>query len=241
MSQGRIIAMWSAPRNISTAMMRAWENRSDTHVIDEPYYANYLSVTSIDHPMAAQVIEAGETDWRLVNEQITTVPESGILYQKQITTHVLPHINIDWITSISNVFLIRDPRQVIASYAAKRESVNAADLGYDLQAKVFERVKALDEKPLVIDSSLFLTNPRAQLELLCQHLGINFEEAMLNWPAGARASDGIWHRHWYDAVKKSTGFSPQRSHYPALDAEQSTLADECMPYYLLLKEHAIQH
>lgn len=241
MSKGRIIAMWSAPRNISTAMMRAWENRSDTHVIDEPYYANYLSVTGIDHPMATQVIEEGETDWRVVNKQITTVPESGILYQKQITTHVLPHIDIDWITSISNVFLIRDPRQVIASYAAKRESVNAADLGYDIQAQVFERVRALDEQPLVIDSSVFLTNARAQFELLCQRLGITFEEAMLNWPAGPRASDGIWHKHWYDAVKKSTGFSPQRSQYPALNAEQSALADECMPYYLSLKEHAIQH
>jgi hypothetical protein len=240
MSNGRIIAMWSAPRNISTAMMRAWENRADTHVVDEPYYANYLSVTGIDHPMAAQIIEQGETDWRRINERLNVVPETGIFYQKQITTHILPHINLDWIESISNVFLIRDPRQVIASYAAKRESVNAGDLGYDLQANVFEQVKNLVAEPLVIDSSVFLNDPKQQLTHLCQRLGIEFDDAMLKWPAGARDSDGIWHTHWYDSVKKSTGFSPQRSQYPDLSDELKSVADECMPYYQALKKYAIQ-
>ncbi len=241
MSRGRIIAMWSGPRNISTAMMRAWENRSDTRVIDEPYYAHYLSFSGIKHPMADEIIASGETDWEVVSESLAKAPERGLVYQKHITTHMLPHIQLNWTDAASNVFLIRDPRQVVASYAAKREAVEARDLGYDLQKTVFDHVTKHQGDALVIDSALFLDNPRAQLSLLCKALDIEFQESMLNWPAGARESDGIWHQHWYDAVKKSTGFSPQKSNYPALDEAQEAIADECMPYYNALKVFAIRH
>ena len=242
MSTGRIVAMWSAPRNISTAMMRSWENRSDTIVMDEPYYANYLSVTGIAHPMAQETMDSRDTDWRSVTAAISQPPESGIFYQKHICTNNLPHIELDWIKAISNVFLIRDPHLVVASYAAKREDVAASDLGYGLQKKVFDEVQNSGvQNPLVIDSALFLDNPRQQLTILCERLGIDFDEAMLSWPAGERATDGVWHKHWYNAVKKSTGFTKQNTNYPALSEAQQQVADECMADYNTIKAFAIRH
>ena len=242
MSNGRIIAMWSAPRNISTAMMRSWENRSDTSVIDEPYYANYLKVTGIDHPMAKDIIDSGDTNWRSVTDAISQPPASGIFYQKHICTHNLPHIDLDWVNAISNVFLIRDPHLVVASYAAKREDCVASDLGYDLQKKLFDQVQTNGAKnPLVIDSALFLDNPRQQFILLCEQLDINFDEAMLSWPAGARDTDGVWGKHWYNAVNKSTGFKKQNTAYPALSEAQRQVATECMADYETIKAYAIRH
>jgi len=242
MSMGRTIAMWSGPRNISTAMMRSWSNRSDTVVIDEPYYFNYLKVTGIDHPMAEQIMETGDTDWQSVSAAIKQAPESGIYYQKHICTHMLPHIDINWITTqshVSNVFLIRDPQLVIASFASKYESASAKDLGYDLQKTIFDKVIAANHKPIVIDSALFLDNPHQQLTLLCNELDIEFEEAMLSWPAGARDTDGLWGKHWYNAVNKSTGFKKQNTEYPTLTPAQQKEADICTPHYHSLKAYAL--
>lgn len=242
MSTGRIIAMWSAPRNISTAMMRSWENRSDTVVIDEPYYANYLKITGIGHPMAEEIMDSGDTDWRRVTAAISQPPASGIFYQKHICTHNLPHIDLDWVNQHSNVFLIRDPHLVVASYAAKREDCVASDLAYDLQKNLFDQVHNSGiTKPLVIDSALFLENPHQQLTILCEQLGIEFDEAMLSWPAGARNTDGVWGKHWYNAVNKSTGFKKQHTTYPALNAAQRQVAEECMADYETIKAYAIRH
>ena len=65
------LAMWSGPRNISTALMRAWENRPDCSVTDEPLYAAYLAATGLDHPLRDEVIAAGDTDWRRVAAVLT--------------------------------------------------------------------------------------------------------------------------------------------------------------------------
>ncbi len=242
MSSGRIIAMWSAPRNISTAMMRAWENRGDTTVIDEPYYANYLKATGIDHPMAQEIMDSGDTDWRSVTKRISQAPADGIFFQKHICTHNLPHINLDWVNQLSNVFLIRDPHLVVASYAAKREVCAASDLGYDLQKTLFDQVQNQGiTKPLVIDSALFLDNPQQQFIILCEQLGIEFDEAMLSWPAGARNSDGVWGQHWYNAVNNSTGFKKQNTTYPALNETQRQVAKACMADYEAIKAYAIRH
>ncbi|MEE9334320.1 MAG: hypothetical protein V3U65_09535 [Granulosicoccaceae bacterium] len=234
--------MWSAPRNISTAMMRSWENRSDTVVIDEPFYANYLKVTGIDHPMAQEIIDSGDTDWRSVTAAISQPHASGIFFQKHICTHILPHIKLDWVNAISNVFLIRDPHLVVASYAAKREDCVASDLGYALQKNLFDQIQNIGvTKPLVIDSALFIDNPRQQFTILCEQLNIDFEEAMLCWPAGARDTDGVWGKHWYNAVNKSTGFKKQNTAYPALSEAQQQVAEACMADYETIKAYAIRH
>lgn len=237
---GQCIAMWSGPRNISTAMMRAWENRSDTQVIDEPLYAHFLDHTQIDHPMREIIIANGELDWRKVIERLAVKPDQGLFYQKHITTHWLDHYTTEWLKDIEHVFLIRDPEPVAASYAVKRGDLNASDLGYEQQARLFELIKQCKGvTPLVIDSGRFLNNPQEQLEALCKNLNIPFEASMLAWPSGARQSDGVWGEHWYDAVNKSTGFNPPSSKQTTLTSAQQVIANDCRPYYNELLKFAI--
>ena len=173
---GRCIAMWSGPRNISTAMMRAWENRSDTVVVDEPFYAHFLDKTGIDHPMRDDIVAEGETDWMKIVSRLVEKPATGLFYQKHITTHWLEHFTTDWLVDLSHVFLIRDPEPVAASYAVKRNNATASDLGYSQQAQLFRAISQMQGKtPPVIDSKRFLQNPEPQLKTLCDILGIPFE------------------------------------------------------------------
>ena len=203
------IAMWSGPRNISTAMMRSWGNRTDTVVCDEPFYANYLHATGRDHPGAEEVIAAGETDWRKVVQKLTgEVPEGKqIYYQKQMTHHLLPQIDRTWLGAVTNCFLIRDPRAVIVSYIKKNNDPTLEDIGFMQQAEIFDWVRThSDVIPPVIDARDVLENPRKILELLCDEIGVEFSESMLSWPPGLRETDGIWAKHWYGEVATSTTF-----------------------------------
>ena len=237
---GRCIAMWSGPRNISTAMMRAWENRADTHVIDEPFYAHFLLHTGLDHPMREEIIATGDTDWRTVVDRIGVAPDEGIFYQKHITTHWLEHYSIDWLVNLEHIFLIREPEQVVASYACKRQSLTANDLGYMQQAALFELIRALRNKqPVVLDSRRFLEDPASQLSSVCDALDIPFDDNMLHWPAGERYSDGVWAAHWYDAVNRSTGFAPPKNTVPALSCSQQQIVGLCQPYYEAMIQYAI--
>lgn len=237
---GRCLAMWSGPRNISTAMMRAWENRSDTVVVDEPFYAHFLDHTGIDHPMRDEIVAKGETDWKKVVSKLSQKPESGLFYQKHITTHWLKHISTDWLVELEHVFLIRDPEPVAASYAVKRHCITASDLGYSQQTDLFRTItKMQGSAPLVLDSKRFLQDPESQLQRICEKLNIPFEANMLSWPIGARDSDGLWGAHWYDAVNQSTGFKPARTSHNELTEIQKSIALECRPYYEELLEFAI--
>jgi len=233
--------MWSGPRNISTAMMRAWENREDTQVVDEPFYAHFLHATGLDHPMAEAIVAAGETDWRAVVERLIVPPETGVLYQKHITTHWLEHVDTGWLDALEHVFLIREPEPVVASYLAKRGTATASDLGYARQAALFDHVgTSRGDPPPVIDSARFLADPEGQLRTLCARLDLPFDPAMLAWPPGSRASDGLWGAHWYDAVNRSNGFAPPRETPDVVlpDAGRRT-ADACRPHYEALARHAI--
>lgn len=235
------IAMWSGPRNISTAMMRAFGNRSDCVVSDEPLYAAYLRQTGLDHPGAAEVIADGECDWRKVAETLTgPIPDGKTLwYQKHMSHHLLPGMTHDWIYGLCNVFLIRQPDAVVASYIKSRAAVAPEDIGLLQQAGLYdELLAATGEAPWVIDSSEFLGNPRGFLQALCAHIGVAFEQSMLNWPAGPRDSDGIWARHWYTSVWQSTGFEPRADGRTILDPCHQAIADACRPAYERL--HAVR-
>jgi len=222
-------------------MMRAWENRSDTQVVDEPFYAHFLAHTGLQHPMATEVINDGETDWQRIVETLCKKPVTGIFYQKHITTHWLPHLPTDWLGELEHVFLIREPEPVAASYSIKRENLTAADLGYEQQAELFQLISALlGRSPLVVDSARFLIDPEHHFKIVCSSLDIAFEEAMLKWPKGTRDSDGIWASHWYDAVVQSTGFRKAMPKALSLTNAQEKIADECRPFYNMLAEHAIQ-
>lgn len=228
------IAAWSGPRNISTAMMRSWENRGDCAVSDEPLYAHYLAETGLDHPGRDDVIAAGDTDWRRVVAALTgPVPGSHpVWYQKHMTHHLLPGMDTAWVHGLANVFLIRDPALVVASYVKSRATVVAADIGLLQQAELFDAVAdRLGTAPPVIDAERFLKDPRGHLERLCAQLGIAFTERMLAWPAGPRASDGVWAPHWYHAVWQSTGFEPWRERRVTLAGEAARAADACRPAY----------
>jgi hypothetical protein len=238
----RRIAMWSGPRNISTAMMRAWENRGDCVVDDEPLYAHYLAHTGLDHPGADEVIAQGDTDWQRVVARLTgPLPDDAPLwYQKHMTHHLLPHVGHDWVASLDNVFLIRHPADVVASYLKKRDEVTPEDIGLPQQVALFDAIAQRDGRaPAVIDAEDFLRAPAAQLQALCARLGIDYTERMLRWPSGPRASDGIWAKHWYDAVWASTGFEPWRARESALDAGARRVVDACQPLYERLHVHRL--
>ena len=228
------LAMWSGPRNISTAMMRAWENRGDCAVLDEPFYAHYLAHTALDHPGRAEVIAAGETDWRQVVAQLTSPVLGGkrICYQKHMTHHLLPHIGRGWMSELTHVFLIRDPREVLLSYVKSRPTVSAEDIGVVQQLQIFDYVHRLTgEPPPVIDAGEFLKAPEAQLRTLCAQLQLEFTPRMLSWPPGPRASDGVWAPYWYDNVLRSSGFEPYRRRTSEVPAEFQGILDGVMPSF----------
>ncbi|HZE56237.1 MAG TPA: hypothetical protein VE031_00135 [Chthoniobacterales bacterium] len=203
------IAMWSGPRNISTAMMRSWGNRPDTFVCDEPFYAYYLQATGREHPGRDEVIEQGETDWRKVIAQLTGDVQDGkrIFYQKQMTHHLLPGIDRAWLNAVTNCFLIRDPAEVIVSYIKKKDDPTLEDIGFVQQVEIFDWVREhTGAIPPVIDARDVLENPERILRLLCDAIGVDFTEAMLSWPPGLRETDGIWAKHWYNEVATSTRF-----------------------------------
>jgi hypothetical protein len=236
------VAMWSGPRNISTAMMRAWENRGDTAVWDEPLYAFYLDRTGIDHPGADAVIAAGDTQWQRVVAALTgPVPEGKPIYfQKHMTHHLLDEVDRGWLAQVHNCFLIRDPREVIASYARTRPDVTVDDVGILQQGNIFEHARrAAGATPVVLDSRDVLEDPRAMLTVLCAALDVAFSERMLSWPRGARSSDGVWARYWYDAVRASEGFSPYLSKTHTLPESLEPLAEECEPHYRNLYEQRL--
>jgi hypothetical protein len=237
------IAMWSGPRNISTAMMRAWENRGDCAVSDEPLYAHYLHATGADHPVREEVMTAGETDWRKVVASLHGPAPEGkpIWYQKHMCHHLLPGMDLNWIDTLTNVLLIRDPAEVVASYLRARGTVSAEEIGLPQQAELYERLSAgQGGPPPVIDASDFLHDPAGHLHALCSLLGIDYTERMLNWPAGPRASDGVWASHWYHAVWNSTGFEHPRPRSENLDAGASQVVEQCRGFYEMLRVHRLR-
>lgn len=231
------IAMWSGPRNISTAMMRAFENRPDCVVWDEPLYAHYLQATGLDHPGREEIIQAGDTEWQQVVKRCTgSIPDGkAVFYQKHMSHHLLPHINRDWLQQLDNILLIRDPQRVLASYVKSRQNVTLDDIGIVQQLSLFEQLR-----PLVIDSADFLRQAEAYLRALCEHLGIPFYPNMLSWPAGSRASDGIWAKYWYAQVQQSTGFAPYQERPVKLSTRLQVIAEQAQPYYHTLYQARLQ-
>ncbi len=237
------IAMWSGPRNISTAMMRAFENRADCAVWDEPFYAHYLDHTGLDHPMAAEIIDAYETDWHEVAARATGPIPGGraVFYQKHMTHHILPHMDLGSLDGLAHAFLIREPARVLMSYVDKRADVTLEDLGFPQQLRLFETIQAaVGHAPPVLDADDILADPRGMLDALCGAVGIPFDEAMLSWPPGRRDSDGLWAAHWYGAVEQSTGFMAPAKAKRDVPPHLSDLLQAAVPYYEALYPHRLR-
>ncbi len=234
--------MWSGPRNLSTAMMYAFGVRQDCAVWDEPLYAHYLARTGLAHPMADKIIAAGETDLDKVKARcLGPVPDGrALFYQKHMTHHLQAEADHRWIAELTNVFLIRHPARVIASYQKKHILPDQADIGFAQQAMLFDQICQINgQAPLVIDSADIRNNPAGMLAALCAGIGISYDPAMLNWPAGGHTSDGVWAAHWYGAVWRSTGFSGAEGALPELLPKAQPVLTESLKYYRQLAQHKL--
>ncbi len=237
------IAMWSGPRNISTAMMRSFASRPDCAVIDEPFYAAFLAISGLAHPMRETILASHENDWRSVANSLTgpAPDDCHVFYQKHMTHHMLPEIGRDWMRHCRHAFLIRHPARVLASYARKRDAVTFADIGFAEQWELFRVARDLTgEAPPVVDADRLLADPRAVLDSLCTALGLAFDARMLSWPPGLRATDGVWAQHWYDAVAGSTGFEAARPAPVLTEPALQAIEAQALPIYDKLAAHALK-
>ncbi len=232
------IAMWSGPRNISTAMMRAWGNRPDTAVCDEPLYAHYLLSTGVDHPGRDEVTAHHETDWeRATAALVGPVPgDKPVYYQKHMAHHLLPDRPREWMAALTHCFLIRDPREMLTSLLLKYPAAGLDDTGLPQQLRLFDELRGgrglnVGRTPPVIDARDVLENPRRLLGLLCDALGVAFDERMLSWPPGRRDTDGIWAKYWYESVERSTGFEPYRPKADQVPESRRGILEQCTALY----------
>lgn len=230
-----IIAMWSGPRNLSTAMMYSFGSRSDTEVVDEPFYAAYLAATGLEHPMRDQVLGAGKADPAHVIEGILKPGPVPVRYLKLMTHHMVPGVPRDWTRDARHVFLIRHPARVIASYERKRENPTLMDLGFVQQKEIFEDVLNAGASAAVVDADDILTSPETVLRSLCQALDLEWMDEMLSWPAGPKPFDGVWAPHWYGAIHESTGFVAAPGQLPVLGSEGNALLEAALPIYQELR------
>ncbi|OAN67698.1 branched-chain amino acid aminotransferase [Sulfitobacter sp. EhC04] len=227
------IAMWSGPRNLSTAMMYSFGARADFTVMDEPFYAAYLIRSELDHPMRDEIIANHERDPEKVSVACSQ-DGSPHRYMKHMPHHMLPGMPMGWAEGCVHVHLLRHPARVIASYAAKREAPTLEDIGFAQQARLYDRIGGF-----VIDSTDIRANPEKALRGLCAAIDLPFDPAMLEWPAGPRAEDGVWASHWYGAVHQSTGFAGAEGPLPDLDPASAALAEQAMPHYEKLWEQRL--
>ncbi len=235
------IFMWSGPRNISTALMRSFENRDDTQVIDEPFYAYYLHKTKKNHPMKNEIIKKYLINEEKIINLIMKKPEKDkkIYYQKHMTHHILDITQIDWIYNGVNCFLIRDPLEVINSYSKKNSLETSYDIGYPSLLKIFNKLKLSNKETVVINSKDLLNSPKKVLKKLCNKINIDFDNKMINWPKGARSTDGIWSSVWYESVKKSSNFGKYVKNTEPLPSKFKYIYDECLEIYNLINKYKI--
>ena len=233
------IFMWSGPRNISTALMRSFENRTDTKVYDEPFYSYYLKNTDLDHPMKDEIINSYPFDEKEIINLITKNDDNyEIFYQKHMSHHILNETNLDWINQGLNCFLIRDPAKVIVSYIKKNTLTSIKDVGFEKLYQIFKLLNS--KKPIVINSDYLLENPEKYLKILCKKLNISFDEKMLNWPKGFRHTDGVWSKVWYQDVISTTTFNSNIKKEYNVPKDFENIYKECLEIYQEINQYSIQ-
>ncbi|MBX7042636.1 MAG: sulfotransferase family protein [Ignavibacteria bacterium] len=234
------ICLWSSPRNISTALMYSFAQRSDTQVVDEPLYGHYLRVTGADHPGRDEIISSMISDGeKVISDLILGGFESDILFMKQMTHHLVD-IDRSFLSEVENVLLIRDPKRIISSYNQVMPSVNMNDIGVRMQYELFNELNERGIGVTVIDSGEILRDPGKALQILCETVGIGFQKEMLSWNAGPRPEDGIWAKHWYANVHQSTGFAGGEINSREVPDNLKELYRECLEYYRELFNHSIR-
>ncbi|MEE2699959.1 MAG: hypothetical protein VYD71_01170 [Bacteroidota bacterium] len=235
----KIICLWSCPRNVSTALMYSFAQRSDTLVFDEPLYAHYLKVSCADHPGKEEVLNTQEYDGEKVVDQIILKQRDKITFHK-LMTHFLTAINLDFLSKVSNIIFIRNPEEIIASYSKVILDPKMEDIGIEKQYELYHHLIEIGENPIVLDSKYLLKDPKLILQQLCLELEIEFDEEMLQWEQGAREEDGIWAKYWYANVHNSTGFFSDKKIEISLRGSNASLAKECLPFYEFLTDKSIK-
>ena len=234
------LSVWSGPRNVSTALMYSFRQRSDTVVVDEPLYGHYLKVTGADHPGDDEVMAAMDCDGeRVVREVILGPCERPVLFMKNMAHHLVM-LDRSFISRITNVLLIRDPREMLPSLAEQLPDPTLRDTGLAKQAEILDLILGRGEVPVVLDAKHLLLDPPGVLRCACEKLGIPFEETMLSWPPGPKPEDGVWARHWYHSVHSSTAFAPYRPKTEPFPERLEPLLQECRPFYDRLLRFAIK-
>ena len=239
--QTKRICLWSGPRNVSTALMYAFAQRGDTHVIDEPLYAHYLYNTDRAgaHPGTAAVMASMSTDGEQVVRDVILGPcEKPVLFMKQMAHHLID-IDLRFLQQTLNVFLVRDPREMLPSLTKVIGKPTLADTGLKTQHDLLVDLRAAGQSPPILDARLLLEDPSGVLYRLCERLGLPFEAGMLSWCAGGNAADGVWAKYWYQNVHRSTGFAPYRPKSQPFPVELTDILEACSPYYDALRKDAI--
>jgi hypothetical protein len=234
------INSWSGPRNVSTALMRSFNQRPDTRVVDEPLYGYYLATTGAPHPGRDELVEILETDARTIVDTTILGPcDHDVLFMKQMVHHLTPELDLDFLDPCVNILLIRDPGEVIASLVNQLPQPTMRDVGLERQVRLFDDLRSKGQDPPVIDARLLLLDPESVLRKLCDRIGLSWDASMLSWPPGPIPEDGPWDRYWYDNVQTSTGFQPYRPSTKIVPASCSELLSECRRHYDELINHAI--
>jgi hypothetical protein len=234
------INLWSSPRNISTAMMYSFAQRNDTIVVDEPLYAHYLKITNSDHPGKGEILKAQINDGeKVIREIILGDYPTPIVFFKQMTHHLVD-ISLDFLAQTENIIFIRNPKQIITSYAQVRHDVKMEDIGVEMQWNLFNHLTKNNLSCIVLDSNEILQSPVNVLTQLCDALSIKFDEAMLHWRTGAKPYDGVWAKYWYENVHRSTGFEKQKTSDRPLPENLLPLYEISKSYYELLYPHSIK-
>ncbi len=235
------ICLWSGPRNVSTALMYSFARLDNVRVVDEPLYGHYLRVSGADHPGGDEVMAAMDCDGESVIRRLLAEQEAvpaRRLFMKHMAHHLVD-LDLAFLSEVSNVLLIRDPRDMLPSLNVQLPSAGLADTGLERQWQLFDRIRAQGQPPVVLDARELLLDPAGVLESLCESLGLGFDSSMLHWEAGGIREDGVWAPHWYDAVHRSTGFRPYRPKGP-FPARLEELLAECEPWYERLYVHALK-
>ena len=235
------LAVWSGPRNISTALMYSFANRSDFDAVDEPFYASYLYYTGLNHPMRQEVLSSQPTDPREVIQTLTDERDLGSLsqYQKHMTQHMIAEIPREWMLDVTNIFLLRHPARVVVSFAKKYPNLTVNDIGFSQQVALFRYLKDAGQNPLVLNSEDLRQNPETKLRQLCDGLEIEFQPGMLSWPKGGMSCDGVWARHWYGSVHSSSGFGDKEGALPNLSKRLSAVANKVFADYEFMMKFSL--
>ena len=239
MSNNIIISMWSGPRNLSTALMRSFGNRSDvSNVLDEPFYASYLVSTNKDHPMKKEVIQSQLTNIDDVKKNCQ-VANKGVTYQKHMTHHIIDK-DYSWMNELINCFLIRNPKMVVNSFMKSWNDGGFEDIGFQQQYDIYKYVQEnINDKPIIIDASKLRNDPKRVLSKFCEIVGLDWDEKMLSWSTGLKDYDGVWAKHWYPSVLNSTSFKPESKKQINLSDNEKTIVDRAMPIYEELYKNSI--